>query len=238
MVTFYLISLLPFRRLGSLHFRWLTERMRNVPHCRAVQSASESRNALAMCAAFFFAICHLLLPFASRFRLSPLWMASKGDHKVKCGTSELLSKWTLLYGPAGQGGNHSMPSFIALYLLINCLLVPAQTATCHASPNPLPMSPCPLAGTLCSLASWRTSRGTRLPGCAWIRKRYSPYITTSSRRTIASAWPTMITDRWVLWTVSSRFKLWMMFFNSSSGICTSRKWRKQIAAGICVRLIR
>lgn len=160
---------------------------------RASEPAKEcTRN---VCSIF---LCHLPFAFAFRLRLSPLWMA-KGDHKVKCGTSELLSKWTLLYGPAGQG-NHSTPFFIPLSLLINCLLLPAQTATCHASPNPLPMSPCPLAGTLCSPASWRTSRATRLPGCAWIRKRYSPYITMSSRRTIASAWPTMITDRWVIWT--------------------------------------
>lgn len=207
MVTFYLISLLPFRRLGSLHFRWRTQRMRNVPHCRAEQSASECEWVRASQGMHSQCVQHFSLPFAICFRLSPspLWMASKGDHKVKCGTSELLSKWTLLSGPAGRG-NHSTraPSSHSPYslsLLINCLLVPAQTATCHASPNPLPMSPCPLAGTLCSPALWRTSRATRLPGCAWTRRRYSPYTTTSSRRTIASAWPTMITDRWVIWAV-------------------------------------
>lgn len=37
---------------------------------------------------------------------------------------------------------------------------------------------------------------------------------------------------------SSRSRLRYLLFNSSSGICTSRRWRKQIVAGICVRLIR
>lgn len=84
MVTFYLISLLPFRRLGSLHFRRRTQRMRNVPHCRVRASASEcervkecTRN---VCSIF---LCHL--PFAFAFRLRLYEWRRKGTTKSNVG---------------------------------------------------------------------------------------------------------------------------------------------------------
>lgn len=192
-----------------------------------------------MCAAFFFAICHFLSPSPFAFMND----VERGPQSQMWGKRTFkqmnFALWTSRAGQPLHAPLHPI-TFLSLCWLTVCLCPHRRR---HAT---LRRTHCQ-----CHRVHWpgraaRLRRGEPqgIQGCLGARGHADDTLHTpqchlaEQSHQLDLQWSPIGELYEQFKQIQIRNDIWYVYFNSSSGICTSRRWRKQIVAGTCVRLIR